>query len=917
MKKFLLFLQVFLFFTSLLNAQNVIRGRITNNTTNEPVPAVSVAIKNTSQDTYTDDKGKFKISTINSLPLTLVISSMGFETKEIEVHNALTPLEIALIPVSALGEVIVVSASRTQQRKLTSPVTVEQIGLKEIANSPQLNYMDMVQGLKGVDVTVSSIGFTSITTRGFNTSGNTNFTQITDGMDNQAPGLNFPLGQAISLTQLDVENIEVLSGASSALYGSRGLNGTMVMTGKDPFKYQGFSVLATQGVNHIKSRNSQDPVDASPYYDVSLRWAKKINDKLAFKINSQYTQAKDWVATDATNKNGPGTAETDPNYNGVNYYGGATSVNINPFLEGALASDPSLAPIIDPLLTKSNYVARTGYAEHGYLDNKAQLFKVNSEVRYKFNDKLQAIASGTFGTGNVVYTNDTRYQIKDFKVGQYRLELKSDKWFVRSYATTENSGRTLIAGPTAQLINEAWKPSYDESTGDGWYPQYTGALLNALASGANTNEAHLAARAFADQGRALPGSPEFKQLKEQISSTPISEGGTLFLDRSKLFNTEAQYNFAELVPFIDIIAGVNWRLYNLNSKNTLFPDEGSPIKVNEYSGYIQLGKKLLDKRLSLAASFRSDKNSLFKSPKITSRASVVFEVAKENFIRFSYQNAYSFPSNIQALQNTLNGFNSYSSGGSSLLLNDHYHFDQYPPYTLESVEKYQQTNDPADLKKFVYSDIKPQSVNSFELGYAALLGKRVLIDVLGYYSTWENFIGYANVANTPGTTDVTAFKDHSTYIQYNIAFNGAETVNTYGYAASVSVDLSNNYMFKVNYFSDKLENKNSSQVKNFNTPHYHFNAEFNNNGFGKRQQWSFGTSLRYKPGYHYVVAGGLGDGTVPSSAVIDAQISYKLPKAHSAIRLGGTNITNKYYSTGVANPLIGAVYYITYAYNVF
>ena len=77
--------------------------------------------------------------------------------------------------------------------------------------------------------------------------------------------------------------------------------------------------------------------------------------------------------------------------------------------------------------------------------------------------------------------------------------------------------------------------------------------------------------------------------------------------------------------------------------------------------------------------------------------------------------------------------------------------------------------------------------------------------------------------------------------------------------------------------------------------------------------------------HHIAVQAGLflcgerrrGEGTVPSSAVIDAQISYKLLKAHSGIRLGGTNITNKYYSTGIANPMIGATYYVTFAYNIF
>lgn len=906
------------FLPLMTHAQHILSGMVRNSLTKEPIPAVSISVRNTPEGDYTNDRGKFSFTVSKVLPVTIVVSSVGYGTREVLVTDLQTPLIVELEPTSSLGDAVVVSASRTIQKKLSSPVTIEQISNKDIINSPQLNYLDMVQGLKGVDVTVSSLGFTSVTTRGFNTSGNTNFTQIVDGMDNQAPGLNFPLGSAIGLTQLDVDNIEMLSGASSALYGSRGLNGTMVMTGKNPFKYQGLSIQITQGLNHVKNSGTNDPVGPSPYYDWSLRWGKKISDKLAFKINVQYTRAKDWVATDTTNKNGPGSKYTDPNYNGVNFYGGATSVDITPFLQGALAADASLAPIVNPMLgNPSNYVARTGYAEYGYLDNNATLFKTNAELRYKINPRLEAIFSGTFGTGSVVYTNDTRYQIKDFKVGQYRAELKAADWFVRAYTTQENSGNTLIAGPTAQLINEAWKPSYDPNTGDGWYPQYTAALLGALAGGASQTDANLIARQQADQGMPPAGSSRFMHLKDSISSTPITKGGTLFLDRSKLYNVEAQYNFSRLIPYVEVIAGLNWRLYRLNSKGTLFPDDDKPINVKEYSAYVQLSKKLLQNKLSLSTSFRFDKNTLFSSPKITSRASAVYEVVKENYIRLSYQNAYSFPSNIQSLQNTLNGYNSYASGGSNLLLVDHYHFDQYAPYTLESVTAYQNTGDASKLQRFYYSDIKPQSTNAFELGYSSLIAGRVLVDVLGYFSIWKNFIGYANVANTPGTHDVNAFKDHSTYTQYNIAFNGGEKVNTYGYAASVSVDLTHNFLAKVNYYSDYLVNKNNSQINNFNTPHYHINMELGNSGFGKKQLWAFGASLRYKPGYYYVVSGGLASGTVPASVVLDAQVSYKLPAAHSVIKLGSTNITNKYYSTGTANPSIGGVYYVTYAYNVF
>lgn len=904
----------FLMLSVTANAQSVISGKVLDGDTKEALPGVNISIKGKEGGDFSSSDGTFTIKT-NQFPVTLVLSFIGFETTEIEV-TSVQNIVVELKSASTLIQEVVVSASRTAQRKIESPVTIERIGSKDISNSPQVNYYDMIQGLKGVDVTVSSIGFTSVTTRGFNTSGNTNFLQLVDGMDNQAPGLNFPLGNVIGLSQLDVDNIELLSGASSALYGSRGLNGAMIMTGKDPFQYQGLSVLINQGVNHVKNKDANDPVGASPYSDISLRYAKKLGDKLAFKVNFQYTNANDWVASDTTNKNGQGTRYTDPNYNGVNLYGGATSVDINPFLEYALFQDPSLEPIIGPLLGRSNPVARTGYEEYGYLNNDVELMKVNGEVRYKIGESTQAILSGTYGTGSVVYTNDTRYQLQDFKVGQYRAEVNSKNWFIRAYTTQENSGNTLVAGPTAQYINEAWKISFDPNTGDGWYPQYTGALIQALAFGADVNSAHLAARSYADTGRPEADSELFKHLKDSISQKPITEGGTLFLDRSKLYNAAFQYNFTDVITWAEIIVGVNWRLYDLNSKGTLFPDEDGPIRVNEYSGYAQLIKRLLKERLVLTGSVRVDKNTLFGDPKPTSRVSSVFEVAPQNYIRFSYQNAYSFPSNIQSLQNTLNGYRSYSSGGSSYLLNDVYEFDQYAPYTLESVEAYQQSNDPADLEEFIVNDIKPQSANSFELGYAATFANKVLVDVLGYYATWENFIGYTDVANTPGTTDPAAFLDRNTYTVYNIAYNGAQTVNTYGYAASVGLDLSKSFVARINYYSDHIKNNNNNQVTRFNTPTYHMNFEFGNTGFGKKKELSFSATLRYKPGYLYEVAGGLGKGTVPASTVIDAQVGYKIIRAHSTIKLGATNITNQYYSTGIANPMIGGMYYISLGYNI-
>ena len=225
--------------------QSRVTGTVLDGDTKEPLPGVNISIKGKADGSFTSTNGKFSFD-VNQLPITLVFSFIGFETKEIEVIEA-QDLIVELPSSSTLIQEVVIAASRTAQRKIESPVTIERLSTKDLVNSPQVNYYDMIQGLKGVDVTVSSIGFTSVTTRGFNTSGNTNFLQLVDGMDNQAPGLNFPLGNVIGPSQLDVDNIELLTGASSALYGSRGLNGAMIMTSKNPFQYQGLSVLVEPG----------------------------------------------------------------------------------------------------------------------------------------------------------------------------------------------------------------------------------------------------------------------------------------------------------------------------------------------------------------------------------------------------------------------------------------------------------------------------------------------------------------------------------------------------------------------------------------------------------------------------------------------------------------------------------------------
>jgi hypothetical protein len=102
---------VCLFATS-ASAQNaVISGKVRNSVNNETVSAVSVIVKGTSTGTYTKTNGNFEIS-VKSLPVTLQLSSVGYEDQEVEVQQSGSEIEVLLKPSIKLGQEVVVSASR-------------------------------------------------------------------------------------------------------------------------------------------------------------------------------------------------------------------------------------------------------------------------------------------------------------------------------------------------------------------------------------------------------------------------------------------------------------------------------------------------------------------------------------------------------------------------------------------------------------------------------------------------------------------------------------------------------------------------------------------------------------------------------------------------------------------------------------
>jgi outer membrane receptor protein involved in Fe transport len=917
--------------------QSVISGKVTDKTTGNAMPGVTVSIKGATAGAITDANGNYRITTTHALPITLVFSNVGYRPTELHITSAGSNQNITLESTEILGMEVVVAASRVAESILESPVSIEKLNTVAIREVPTLSFYDALPNLKGVESSMQSFTFRSITTRGFNGNGNTRFNQLMDGMDGQAPGLNFAVGNIVGISDLDVESVELLPGASSALYGAGGMNGTLLMNSKNPYDYQGLSLQLRAGMNHIGhvQRSSTGFIP-----DISARYAKAIG-KFGFKVNASYLTANDWEAQDYRNFDRntqmvkPGASHADdPNYDGVNVYGDEINGNMQDVMNGVLqagtagyvkqyhdatgtnptqqqintflATNPQTQPFYVGKannLIPNTAVSRTGYDEKDMVDYNARSVKISAALHYRFTDNLEGILQGNWGNGTTVYTGTDRYSLRNFILGQYKAELKGKNFFLRAYTTQERSGEAYNATALASLMNETWKDSRTQ-----WFPEYVGNFVGAKLAGVSDAQAHAAARAAADQGRLQPGTTAFDNVKDEIAHRYIGFGpgrnGAKFNDKSNLYHYEGMYNFTSHIKVFELLAGASYRRNSLHSNGTIFDDADKGISIDEYGAYLQASKKVINDRLKLTGSLRYDKNENFEG-RFTPRLSAVVTVAPENNIRLSYQTGFRIPTNqdqyidlpiragvqlIGALPTLLNKYDLYNNKG----------------YTQESVQKFQTTGNPADLKQYTFATFKPERVKAYEIGYRGLIANKLLIDGYYYYNIYNDFISPLVIIQSSDGTPMGLANNRA----FATNVNDPTVVKTQGWALGLDY-VQKNWTFGGNVSYNSIIKKTSELENDFNTPKVRFSLNTGNKNVYKNI--GFNIMYRWQDSYYWYST--FGAGNIPAFSTLDAQINYKVPAAKAMVKLGGSNILNKYYTTSWGNPAVGAVYYISLTFD--
>ncbi len=945
---FLLFAIVSLAPFTVLAQQTNISGTVTDAETGETLIGVNIVVKGKVIGTITDNNGRFSLRVNQEPPMTLVFSMVGFASQELTINESnVSNLKISLMEQTMLGQEVVVSASRVEESILQSPVTIEKMDILAIRETPADNYYKGIANLKGVDVTTSSINFQIINARGFNSTGNTRFVQLTDGMDTQAPALNFPIGNLNGPSELDVESVEFIPGASSALYGPNAFNGILLVNSKNPFEYQGLSAFYQQGVNHINGRPGE-PQSAQPMYQGSIRYAHAFNNKFAFKVNGSFMRAEDWYGTDRTdlNRAAQGDLPFNPGANAVHVFGDEVSNNIGLLRNVAGVQQAAQGMGLGGYLSSipDQVVSRTGYDERHLVDYGAENYKLNAALHYRVTDRAELSYTFNYGAGTSVYTGAQRYSLNNFEISQHKLELKGDNFFVRGYTTIENSGDSYIADLTGVAINDRWKNNSD------WFGEYTlnymGALAQqqvapgAMGSPQQQAAAHQFARGQADQGRFMPGTTDFENAKSDIRTNVIPQG-SLFNDQSRMYMAEGQYDFKNEIDFMDLQVGASFRVYDLRSNGTIFADtEGNDITIEEYGAFAQASKRVLDDRLKLTGSIRYDKNENFDG-QFSPRISGVWTQGNSN-VRLSYQTGFRMPT-TQAQHIDLNVVSARLIGGLPFYRDKYNVFEN--AYTIESVNNYaaavgagaspispEATGQLVQIESL--PDLRPEQVQSFEVGYKSLLASnRLMVDFAYYYNIYNDFITQTSVRRAPGQvfpgalpntdegainavnaptllTPITVPGQENTFQTYTNIVD--REVRAHGAALGLTYNLPSNYTLSGNYnFNRLITDLGAGFLNDFNTPEHKTNISFGNRKVYKNL--GFNVTYRYQTGFRWESTFAQGD--VPEIHNFDAQVSYKVPNLKSIVKLGGSNIFNNRYIQNFGGPTIGAIYYVSITFD--
>ncbi|MDA1029726.1 MAG: TonB-dependent receptor [Bacteroidetes bacterium] len=392
----------------LAQSTGTLLGKVLDASTNKPLIAanirvLSVGVSKEAANTgvlptgvlptgiSTDFEGRYQL-VLNVGTYEVAASFVGYETSRTQTvkieANTRLEIDFSLQPADYLINPITVTASRRPEKLLEAPASITVLEAKELEMRTALTATSHLASVPGVDLITTGLVSSRIVIRGFNDNLATSLLTLVDNRIAAAPSVRLTALQLIPMTSGDLDQIEVVSGPASALYGPNAANGVVHMITKSPFDSKGTSVSFARG---------QQDVALASFRHAGVR----LNGKFGYKIAAQYYSGTDFEYTD------PEEIE-------------------------ARSQALQAGAISDTLLI-------------GRRDFGVKNLSVNTRLDYRFSPTASLILNAGVTRGNNIEITPTgAAQVENARISYGQLRFRSGRLFAQTYANLMNSGASYF-----------------------------------------------------------------------------------------------------------------------------------------------------------------------------------------------------------------------------------------------------------------------------------------------------------------------------------------------------------------------------------------------------------------------------------------------------------------------------------------
>ncbi|RMH75244.1 MAG: TonB-dependent receptor, partial [Calditrichaeota bacterium] len=377
---------------SILAQTGTISGKVTD-TEGNALPGVNVLVQNTTFGASTGPNGEYTVKYLPAGTYTLTATMLGYEEQSVTVEvtpgtvaEANFTLKQTVIPTEA----VVVSGSRQPEKITDAPVTVSVLDAVDIRRNAGFVFGEAISKAKGVDFYRTGVDGVAINSRGFMTAFSYRFQTFADGRNSMLPGASVGPGNLLPVAKEDIQQIELVLGPSSALYGPNASNGVLNVTTKHPRQSLGTTLVLGGGENSTLITRA--------------RHAGAVNDKIAYKANFEFLRAEDWVKNDT-----------------------------------AAVTRDSLGNVIHATMEDPDFTIRH--------------LRFDASVYYSFSPSTELVATyARAETHNIVTTNISRNQVDGWVNDIQQLRFHSPHFYATVYRTGNSAGNTHNINTKAAFI---------------------------------------------------------------------------------------------------------------------------------------------------------------------------------------------------------------------------------------------------------------------------------------------------------------------------------------------------------------------------------------------------------------------------------------------------------------------------------